>query len=247
MTRGQQPADPEQQRQHLVGFRTNDEWAALVDHANDLIADVEAHPDEATRKQVLELLQAVDALHREAITRLVRLFKEGVLEQVVTDPAIHTLMDMYDLLPRAPACAKIYDFLSAAEAPEERGKITGRRIRERVPIPHWVPAPTPAADLGRDEVALLTLDGRDVLLARAEGSVFALAGRCLCDGRRMEDAARHGYTLRCPGPNGCLFDLRSGARLGQGGELQGFPTQVDAEGRALVGFDLPFVPNLPAF
>jgi len=38
-------------------------------------------------------------LHREALHRLVRLFKERVLEQVATDPAIRTLLEMYDLLP----------------------------------------------------------------------------------------------------------------------------------------------------
>ena len=42
---------------------------------------------------------AIDALHREALHRLVRLFKERVLEQVATDPAIRTLLEMYDLLP----------------------------------------------------------------------------------------------------------------------------------------------------
>jgi nitrite reductase/ring-hydroxylating ferredoxin subunit len=114
-------------------------------------------------------------------------------------------------------------------------------------VPHWVPAPSAASALGRDEVELHELDGRDVLVARVGETVFALAGRCQCDGRRMADAARHGYTLRCPGPQGCLYDLRSGARVGAAGELQGYPTKIDEQGRVLVGFDMPFVPNLPTF
>lgn len=234
-------------RPERIGFRTEEEWQQLLAYAGELIEHLEGVDDEALRARIFECLQAIDAVHREALTRLVRLFKDGVLEQVIADPTIRTLMEMYDLLPASPACAKVYDFLSATETPEERGRIGGRKVRERVPIPHWVPASTPAAGLGRDEVALDTLDGRDLLLARVEGSVFALAGRCLCDGRRMENAARHGYTLRCPGPNGCLFDLRSGARLGQSGELQGFSTQVDDKGRVLVGFDMPFAPSLPTF
>lgn len=229
------------------GLRTKEEWEQLLGYAGQLIENLEEIEDEALRAQVFECLQAVDAIHREALTRLVRLFKEGVLEQVIADPAIRTLMEMYDLLPAASPCAKIYDFLSAAEAPEERGRISARKVTARVPIPHWVPVPTLAAELGPDEVEVHTLDQRDVLVARVESAVFALAGRCPCDGRRMDDAARHGYTLRCPGSSGCLYDLRSGARIGAGGHLEGFATKVDDQGRVLVGFDMPFTPKLPAF
>jgi nitrite reductase/ring-hydroxylating ferredoxin subunit len=229
------------------GFRTEGEWQELLAYAGELIEELEAIGDEALRARVFEGLQAIDAVHREALTRLVRLFKDGVLEQVIADPAIRTLMEMYDLLPATPGCAKVYDFLSAAEAPEERGRIGGRKLKSHVPVPHWVPASTPAADLGQDEVAVHELDGQDVLLARVEQKAFALAGRCLCDGRRMDAAARHGYTLRCPGPQGCLFDLRSGARVAGSGQLQGFPTRVDEGGRVLVGFDMPFAPDLPTF
>jgi nitrite reductase/ring-hydroxylating ferredoxin subunit len=125
--------------------------------------------------------------------------------------------------------------------------VSERKVSPRVPIPHWVPVPTPAAELRPDQVEVHRLDECDVLVARVESNVFALAGRCLCDGRRMDDAARHGYTVRCPGPNGCLYDLRSGARVGAAGQLEGFATKVDAQGRALVGFDMPFVPKLPTF
>lgn len=229
------------------GFRTAEEWEELLGYAGDLIERLEQIEDEAVRAQAFECLQAVDAVHREALTRLVRLFKDGVLEQVIADPAIGTLMEMYDLLPQASPCAKVYDFLSATEPPEERGRIGGRKVSGRVPIPHWVPVPTPAAGLRPDDVEVHTLDERDVLIARVEDAVFALAGRCPCDGRRMDRAARHGYTLCCPGPQGCLYDLRSGARIGAAGELQGFATKVDDQGRALVGFDMPFIPKLPTF
>ena len=229
------------------GFRTKEEWEELLGYAGELIESLEAIGDEGLRARVFECLQAVDAVHREALTRLVRLFKDGVLEQVIADPAIRTLMEMYDLLPVASPCAKAYDFLSAAEPPEERGRITERKVSERVPIPHWVPVPTPAAKLAPDDVEVHTLDGRDVLVARVENAVFALSGRCLCDGRRMDDAARHGFTLCCPGSSGCLYDLRSGARIGAGGQLEGFATKVDEQGRALVGFDMPFTPRLPTF
>lgn len=241
------PRPPTPDPRDEPGFRTTEEWEELLGYAGELIECLEQIEDEASRAQVFECLQAVDAIHREALTRLVRLFKDGVLEQVIADPAIRTLMEMYDLLPARSPCAKVYDFLSAAEPPEERGRISERKLSARVPIPHWVPLPTPAAELGPDEIEIHTLDERDVLIARVDSTVFALAGRCLCDGRRMDAAARHGYTLRCPGPQGCLYDLRSGGRVGGGGQLEGFATKVDDQGRALVGFDMPFIPKLPTF
>ena len=133
-----------------LGYRTKEEWEDLLGYAGQLIEGLEEIEDDALRSRVFECLQAVDAIHRESVTRLVRLFKDGVLEQVIADPAIRTLMEMYDLLPATSPCAKIYDFLSPAEPPEQHGRVSERKVSPRVPIPHWVPVPTPAAELGPD-------------------------------------------------------------------------------------------------
>ena len=88
-----------EQSQPLVGFMSNDDWDALLARLNGLIQTLEELPSGEVKSAVFETLEGVDALHREALRRLVRLFKEGVLEKVVSDPAIHTLMELYDLLP----------------------------------------------------------------------------------------------------------------------------------------------------
>jgi hypothetical protein len=49
-------------------------------------------------------------------SRLVRLFKEGVLAQIVTDPAIRTLMELYDLKPPAGA-GQVPDFITGFPPP----------------------------------------------------------------------------------------------------------------------------------
>ena len=85
--------------QQLVGYRTNDEWNALLAQASEMIERLEQIEDADVRGQIFGAMDGIDAVHRESLHRLVRLFKEGVLEQVVTDPAIRTLMGMYDLLP----------------------------------------------------------------------------------------------------------------------------------------------------
>ncbi len=88
--------------QALVGFMTNDEWDECLSYVNELIQEMEELPLPDVKDKVFELLAGIYTIHREGLWRLVRLFKEGVLEQVVTDPAIHTLMELYDLLPAEP-------------------------------------------------------------------------------------------------------------------------------------------------
>src|SRR5262245_12772855 len=105
--------------QPLVGYRTNEEWDDLLAQIATLIEDLERLEDPDVRDRVFSALQTIDALHREALHRLVRLFKDGVLEQVATDPAIHTLLEMYDLLPVGYASGrKVWDFLTAEERAE---------------------------------------------------------------------------------------------------------------------------------
>src|SRR6516164_4412962 len=102
--------------QPLIGYRTNEEWDDLLGQIATMIEDLERLEEPDIRGRVFSVLQAIDALHREALHRLVRLFKEGVLEQVATDPAIRTLLEMYDLLPAPHASSrKVWDFLTAKE------------------------------------------------------------------------------------------------------------------------------------
>lgn len=230
-------ADP----QALLGFRSNDEWDALLAELNARIEAMEALPDGETKTRVFELLNGIDALHREALQRLVRLFKDGVLEQVVTDPAIHTLMELYDLLPAGAAAAR-----PAARFPT----IPIRAVPAAPPppaYPHWVPVAQrdqlPAAALLDD----LVVDGRSLLLARRDGEWFALDGVCPRDGASLRGAGVSGYTLSCPAHAGCHYDLRNGARIGGGAPIACHPVRIDDDGRVLVGLDMPFTPSLPSF
>ena len=75
--------------QPLIGFMSNEEWERLLVQVSAQIGEMEKLPFPEVRDKVFELLAGIDSIHREALRRLVRLFKEGVMEQVVTDPAIH--------------------------------------------------------------------------------------------------------------------------------------------------------------
>jgi hypothetical protein len=89
-------ANNEQER---IGYMTSSGWEKLLQQVNAQIEELEQISDSEVKDKVFTLLAGIDAIHRESLGRLVSLFKEGVLEQVINDPPIHTLMELYDLLP----------------------------------------------------------------------------------------------------------------------------------------------------
>ena len=249
------PADPEElpeNPQALVGFMSNDEWDELLSYVNELITEMEELPLPEVKDKVFELLAGIDTIHREGLWRLVRLFKEGVLEQVVTDPAIHTLMELYDLLP--------------AEAEEETEQ-TGDKLKVNFPnipikvmpmekeqapkkaslFPHWVPALKDKEDLLPGALRAVQVDDQSILLCRVENEFFALANQCAQDGASLEQSELSSYTLSCCNHPGCLYDIRQGTRIAGSGEIDCFPVDVTEGGSVMVGIGMEFIPKLPSF
>ena len=234
--------------QPLLGFMPNDEWDALLDGVNHLVQQMEALPAGDTRDQVFRLLDGIDAIHREALRRLVRLFKEGVLDKVISDPAIHTLMELYDLLPEsAPP--------SAQDAPSKsRFPTIPIRAVPATPVaahsppryPHWLPVLSREAEIAPGGVVEAQADGLAILLCRRGDAWFALESRCARDGASLRGATLSGYTLSCPHHQGCHYDVRQGSPIGGGDGIACFPVRSDENGRVLVGLDMDFTPSLPA-
>jgi nitrite reductase/ring-hydroxylating ferredoxin subunit len=240
------PESPADIEQPLVGFLSNDEWEALLAELNDQIEWMEALPHGETRQRVFELLNAVDAVHREALRRLVRLFKEGVLEKVISDPAIHTLMELYDLLPPSASAAPAAP--AAPKFPTIPIRIAAEKPKEPLRYPHWVPALAHTQDLPagtlRDDIVV---DGLPLLLARHGDGWFALDAQCPVDGAALRGATLSGHTLSCPKHPGCHYDIRNGARIGGGASLRCHPVKLADDGRVLVGLDMDFTPSMPSF
>lgn len=241
-----QPAPDPDAPQHLVGYLDNEEWDRLIGAVNALVQQMEALPEGDVKLAVFRLLDGIDALHREALRRLVRLFKPGVLEQVITDPAIQTLMELYDLLP-TPADATAPPPVAAPHHPVI--PIRPHRAPPPAPprFPRWVPLLQQGELLQPESSLTLEADGHRLLLARVQHRLFVLDGQCVLDGSSLAGAQLHGHTLSCPRHAGCHYDVRDGHRLGGGGALGCHPVQVDASGRVLVGLDMPFSPEMPSF
>lgn len=241
------PQEIPENPQTLVGFMSNDEWDALLAHVNGLIQQMDELPSGEVKNAVFEVLDGIDAIHREALRRLVRLFKEGILDKVVSDPAIHTLMELYDLLPEQ------------ADTPEPKAQKPKRTFPtipiKAVPVmpatqsryPHWVPVLKQLDELTPGAVREVEVDDRPVLLCRRDDAFFALESRCAQDGASLAQATLSHYTLTCPTHPGCYYDVRQGSRIGGGEKITCYPVKLDEDGRVLVGLDMDFTPNLPSF
>lgn len=254
------PASPQQHQQALLGYRTNEEWDALLAQTQAALDAVEAIADPDLRAQVMTLLDHVDSVHREALHRLLRLFKVGVLEQVCTDPAIHTLLELYDLLPagaqdaaRVPAPAPAPVAVPVKFMPKAdwvRGAAVAASGPASAPpaaavLPHWLPAPVRAGELAEGGTMMLELEAGPALLARVRTQVFAVTARCATDGQPMHSARLRHYTLVCPHHVGCFYDLRTGHRLGGAGAVQPIAVRVNEAGAIQLGIGVPYVSPVP--
>ena len=232
-----------------IGYVTQAGWEQLLDQVNQQIEEMEALPLPEVKDKVFALLEGVDAIHREGLSRLVSLFKEGVLEQVIADPPIHTLMELYDLLPEE------------AQEEEQQFDASGFPIipisvlaaAKKAPppapskIPHWVPVPKGEGELSPNSTRVVDIDGHSILLCRVDNEFFAMALFCEQDGSSLAQATLSRYTLTCPNHQGCYYDVRQGTRMASHGSIECYPVEVAENDKShiMIGIDMDFVPNLP--
>ncbi len=85
------------------------------------------------------------------------------------------------------------------------------------------------ADLADGTRTVVRVDGRQILVLRADGQLYASANRCPHEGYPLSEGTLEGCVLTCNWHN-WKFDLDSGATLVGGDRLRRYPTRV-AEGR----------------
>jgi nitrite reductase/ring-hydroxylating ferredoxin subunit len=158
-----------------------------------------------------------------------------------------------------PGCRKVWDFLDAdadatgAPAPRADGAAAAAERSAR-PIaadpaaepPHWSPAPVDAAP-PPGAVAVVEMEEGGLALAGARGRLFAFDAICGHHGKPMTGGQLSRFSFVCPHGPGCIYDIRDGARLGGGEPIACRPVRIDDRGRPLIGFGMPFTPDLPTF
>ena len=81
---------------------TDEAFQAATRHLDELVQEFEALPLPDVQEKVFDLLQTVDAIHREGLSRLIcflRDHEQADLVEDAADPVIRTLLLLYDLLP----------------------------------------------------------------------------------------------------------------------------------------------------
>ena len=240
--------DDSQQR---VGYMTTAGWDQLLNQVNQQIEELEQLPLPEVKDKVFALLEGIDAIHREALGRLVSLFKEGVLEQVITDPPIHTLMELYDLLPPEPEDDEPKFDDNGFPVIPVRVESTAKKAPPPKPAyPRWIPVPEVHGTLSPDTTRVMEIDGHNILLCRVGDEYFAMASSCGQDGTSLADATLSKYTLTCHNHEGCYYDIRMGTRIAaSGSSIDCYPVEVSKKDkdRIMIGLDMEFVPNVPVF
>ncbi|MCH9765517.1 MAG: Rieske 2Fe-2S domain-containing protein, partial [Alphaproteobacteria bacterium] len=253
-TRKTPPQQLPENPQQLVNFMTNEEWYELLGQVDALVREMDDLPYPNVKEKIFTLLAGIDTIHRESLGRLVRLFKQGVLEKVVTDPTIHTLMELYDLLPPEVEQAegkKVDEQLAKIQLATGPGKGASvpthpQEVQKQSPskYPHWVPVLQQRDDLLAGAVKNCQVEDHSILLCRVEDSYFAVAAACAEDNTLMADGELNKYTLTCPNHPGCYYDVRNGGRMAGTAKIECYPVKQDDNGRVLVGMGMPFEPKL---
>lgn len=85
---------------------TDEEFQSAIHQLDLLVRQFETLPIPEVQERVFTMLQLIDALHREGLARLMRFLPKneqaGWLERAAKDPAVSTLLTLYDLLPGDP-------------------------------------------------------------------------------------------------------------------------------------------------
>ena len=174
-----------------------------------IIGSFENEPDTAMRERVTELIESVDAVHRQlvwAVGRAVYANSPELFESLLEDPVASLLFEMYGLV--APS----------RKAPDE----TPAMLMGLDDLVATIPAPfswfTAASSGEVREGVLLARDveGERILIVRLAGGVHAFVDQCPGSPLTLNAGLVHGGVLLCPWHD-CRFDLLTGRRLDREG------------------------------
>ncbi|MEM7129856.1 MAG: Rieske 2Fe-2S domain-containing protein [Chloroflexota bacterium] len=205
----------------------------LTEHIQTLLEGIESLPFPKVQEDTYELLNCLDLLHREALTRLIELIETKAPEiklDMANDFAIQTLMMLYNFVPDEELPSPVAE--NSTYIPLDQ-----IGIAPALKMPVWVPGGN-VADLPTHTMRRQIFDGQEVLLCRLDDEIYALQNACLDSVLPLDRGTLDGYELNCPWHD-CRYDVRSGEiQNGSGLRLETYPVMVEGE-RFLVGFNIP--------
>jgi 3-phenylpropionate/trans-cinnamate dioxygenase ferredoxin component len=232
----------------------DEQFQAALLRLDELVQQFESMPYPTIREKVFEVLQAIDAVHREGLHRLVSLLphegREEWLEQAAADPAVRALLLFYDLAPEAVKEGLPAEPTPATAAPANGsppagvGPAAGYIALDRVQLlPTTAPArdrrlETPSlepvarlADLPPGATLSVAIADLRVLLVNVAGDIFAVGELCPGSDLPLSFGALEEHRLICAWHNE-VYDVRNGRCLDPAGRednprLPVYPVSVE--------------------
>lgn len=223
---------------------TDSEYKRLTRRVQELIDRIEQLPYPKIRELVFELLRGLDALHREALARMLhRVENEApeLAERLPEDQVVRTLLALYNFGPGAdeiPEPSEEPDGFVAADQVDVMDDPPTQDAREEINRPVWIPGGH-RSDLDPGTLMPTSFEGMNVLLCRVEDDIYALKNVCPGSALTLQQGALDGHTLICPW-HGCRYDIRTGERQDEPDEVpvETFPVEIGDDGQFSIGFNV---------
>lgn len=222
---------------------TDEEFQTTCRRLDGLVREFEDLPFPEVRDHVFDLLQTVDALHREGLGRLIGFLRDHDqgrwIDRAAQDSVVQTLLELYDLIPIDPLRQ-----VKTLEEPRPANFIPLNQIGFAPSVRRPV-----FKELARLEAVLpgtmmsVDVDGGTVLLANVEGEIYAVRNTCPGSVAPLSLGSFMPPVVICPWHNDA-FDVRTGKRADglPGPGLDVLPISVQ-DGAILMA--VATVPSLP--
>ena len=174
-----------------------------------IIGSFENDPDAGVRERVGELVESVDAVHRQlvwAVGQAVHATAPELFESLLEDPVASVLFEMYGLV--APA----------RKAPEDAPTVLMglADLEATIPAPFsWFTAAA-SSEVREDVLVARDVEGERILIVRLADGIHAYVDRCPGSPLTLNAGLVRDGVLLCPWHD-CRFDLTTGRRLDRDG------------------------------
>jgi len=219
-------------------FYSDTEYNDLAQKTHRLIEEAEQLPDSYSKEMVFTLLENFDMLHREALSRLLKIIEEKSPElrnAMEADFAIQSLFTLYDLFEDG--------LVSRKAGPIQIDKLTpvplngSDESNNKIRMPIWIPAGN-KNDLETAQIYFKEFEGLKVLICKINDELHALQSNCPGSALSMEFGKIENGNLICPW-HGCIYNIATGIKAGdENVRLKRYPINLHENGNFLIGFNI---------
>lgn len=217
-------------------YCSDDEYKDLAQNIDDLVQQAENLSHSNAKELVFSLLQSLDLLHREGLSRLMDLIEQenpDLKEKMDDDFTIKTLFGLYDLVEHD----LIEKETENGQAPEAFNPDTGTVSLDDNKKPIWMPGGN-IHKMQSKQLYGQNFEGEKILMCKVDDEVFVVQNSCLDSILPLEFGKIDGHQIVCPWHE-CRYDLRTGElQANPDYKLNTYPVKMDESGDFKIGFNI---------